>query len=314
MRSTPKAASKKLPALTATSLKSLIKAGTQEETPERRFTVTPAIAKLILEQHNPKNRSINEPHLASLVRDIRNGNWVESTGTMISFARNGQLIDGQHRLGAIVRTGTPLRLSLKFGLDEAAQRVIDTGRKRTYSDFIAMTEGLDAKYKTERASVTRLLYGFLRDQSRPHVYTNNNKPTQSDLYEVAVEFNDDISGAVSTTLGPGQIHKIIIGSYAAFIYILTSHSVHGDRAKEFIELLATGANMEADDPIMVVRNRLMTRDEFRSQKTKDRTIGLVIKGWNHWIRGDKVSSKMHNPDSLPPVAGLTQLGSHKLYG
>lgn len=316
MSTTPSATKRKVrkaPTLSTAGLRTLIKTGAREETLEQRFVITPAVAKHILEKHNQSNRSLNENHISSLVRDIKNGHWIEGTGTMVSFAQNGQLIDGQHRLGAIVKSKTPLRLSLKFGLDESAQRVIDTGRKRTYSDFIAMTEGLDAKYKTERASVTRMLYGFLHDQAHPHSFTNNNKPTQSDLYEVAVQFNDAITEAVTSTLGPGHVQKVVVGSYAAFVAVLANASDYSIHTSRFFELLGTGANLDADDPIMVVRNRLLTRDEFRNQKTKDRTIGLLIKCWNLWIQDEKTTNKMHNPDSLPKMVGLTKLGKHRLY-
>lgn len=308
-----RAAGSKAPSLSARSLNANLKAGEQGELQEQRFLITPIIAKHILDKHNHANRSLNETHLSSLVRDIKRGHWIGSTGTMVSFAQNGQLIDGQHRLAAIVKSRTPLPLSLKFGLDVAAQRVIDTGRKRTYSDFIAMTEGLDAKYKTERAAVTRLVYGFLHDQTNPHLYANNNKPTQSDLYDVAAEFNHDISEAVSTTLGPGLVQKVVIGSFAAFVAVLAKHSDYSEHVKDFFHLLGTGANLEADDPIMVVRNRLMMRSEFRDQKDKDRTIGLLIKAWNMWIEGKPASPKMHTPDALVPMVGLARMGKHKLY-
>jgi hypothetical protein len=299
--------------MSATSFKTLLKAGEKGETPERRVLCTSELASHILTNYNTANRSLNDAHLQSIVRDIKNGNWIDGTGTMVSFSKSGELIDGQHRLAAIAKAKKPLPLSFKFGLDEAAKRVIDTGRKRTYADLIAMTEGLDAKYKTERASVTRLLFGFLHDQERPHVYTNNNKPTQSDLFGVSEEFGDAVAEAVSTTMGPGHVQRVVIGSYAAFVFLLAKHSEHGDRAEEFFHLLGSGANMDADNPIMVVRNRLLTRDEFRSQKTKDRTIGLLVKAWNLWVNGEKVSSKMHSPDHVLPVAGLQKLGKRKLY-
>lgn len=315
MSTTPAALKRqdKTPTLSQQAFKTFLKAGERGPLTEQKFLVTPSIAKKILDKHNGQNRTINSDHLSSLVRDIKRGHWIDDTGTMISFGTHGQLIDGQHRLSAIVKSGEALKLSFKFGLDAAAQRVIDTGRKRTFSDYIAMTEGLDAKYKTERASVTRLLYGFLHDQERPHIYTNNNKPTQSDLYDVAVEFGEDITEGVQTVLGPGLVQKVVIGSYAAFVYVLAKHSDYSEYADEFFQLLGTGANLEADSPIIVVRNRLMTRYEFRDQKTKDRTIGLLIKAWNMWINGDTASVKMHNPEALVRMVGLTKMGKNKLY-
>lgn len=304
----------KVPNLSQTGLRNLLKTGEKGETIEQQYVVTPTVANFILSKLNGTNRTLNDTHLASIVRDIKAGNWVEGTGSMVSFAKNGELVDGQHRLGAIVRSKTPLRLSFKFGISEDAKRVIDTGRKRTFADFITMTEGHDAKYKTERASVTRLVYGFLHDQHHPHGYTNNIvKPTQSDLYTIAEEFHEDIADAVQKALGPGHVQKVTVGSYAAFVYLLAAASDYGDYAQEFMGHLSTGANMEANNPIMVARNRLLTRDEYRSAKNKDRTIGLLVKTWNLWIRDKTVSAKMHSPDEVPKVIGLDKLGRHKLY-
>ena len=304
---------KQPPTLTASTLKSNLKSSSSRELLEQRFTVPPIMAKHILDNHNHRNRTLNEHHLSSLVRDIRKGNWIDGTGSMISFSKDGSLIDGQHRLAAIVAAKKPLKLSVKFGLEEAAQRVIDTGRKRTYSDFIAMSEGLDAPYKAERASVTRMLFGFLNDQDTPCLFAKHHKPTQSDLIDVAREFSTDIAKSVSLVCGPGLVPKVVIGSHAALVAVLIRHSDYSAYAPEFFDLLGSGANLDSDDPIMIVRNRFMTKPEFRSSHMKDASIGLLIKCWNHWINGDQVSNKMHSPDKLVPMVGLTKLGTHKLY-
>lgn len=304
---------KQAPSLTATTLKSNLKSSASRELLEQRFTISPIMAKHILDKHNKRNRTLNEHHMSSIARDIKNGNWIDGTGSMISFAKDGSLMDGQHRLAAIVSAKRPLKLSVKFGLEKEAQRVIDTGRKRTYSDFIAMSEGMDSPYKAERASVTRMLFGFLNDPHTPCQYAKHHKPTQSDLIDVAKEFREDIAKAVSLVCAPGLVTKITVGSHAAFAAVLMRHSEYSEYIEEFFDLLGTGANLDADDPIMVIRNRFMIRPDLRTATMKDASIGLLLKGWNHWINGDAVSNKMHSPDKLVQVVGLSKMGTHDVY-
>lgn len=310
---TARYAPKKAPVLTVTALKELIKLGQKGELLEQQFMVPPTVAKKILDGLNASNRSLNDVHSKSLSRDINNKNWIESTGAMVTFDAAGRLLDGQHRLNAISFSDVPLRLSLKFGLPEEAKKVIDTGRKRTQIDYIRMVEGQEAKYKAERSSVARLIYGFLKDPEHPYNYASNYKPTQSDLIAISDEFGQGILDAVQSVYAPGHMGRIVIQSYPAFLGFLASYTPHADKVPQFFELLASGANMGADHPIMVCRNRLLTRDEFRVQKNKERTLGLLIRTWNLWVRGEKTSNKMHTPDALVRMEGLTTIGKHKIY-
>lgn len=305
-------ASKTVPQLSLSTLKDLLKAGEKGELMEQQFEVPPSTAQKILDGLNSSNRSINETHTRSLVRDINNDNWVAANGSMVSFDRNGKLLDGQHRLSAIVQSNQPLRLSIKFGMPENAKKVIDTGRKRTQQDYIRMTEGADAKYKAERASVARLIYGFIHDQERPASYCNNNKPTQSDLSAILEEY-PDIMECVSSVYATGHVGKIVIQSYPAFVAFLANRTPNADKVPQFLDLLTSGANMPATHPIHVVRNRLLTREEFRYQRNKERTIGLLIRAWNMFVKGEMTSNKMHTPDALIPMDGLTHIGNHPLY-
>jgi hypothetical protein len=309
----PRYASKATPKLTQTALKTFLKMGEKGETLEQQYTVTPEIARFILEKLNPANRTINAAHVASLIRDINNKNWVASNGSMVSFDREGNLIDGQHRLTALAASSQPLRLSFKFGMPTESKKVIDTGRKRTYGDLLSMEEGKSAKYKFERSSVVRLIYGYMHDQNRPHGYTINNKPTQSDLAAVHETFRETLDDSVKAACSGSHVWRIVIPSYVAFVHFLAKQTKHADKADEFLDLLAHGANMDKDHPIMVVRNRLMNRDEFRSQKNKDRTLGLLVKAFNHFVKGDKVSNKMHTPEHMVRMDGLTKLGDVAIY-
>lgn len=67
---------------------------------EDNYEVSPSQAKKWLEQ-NKANRSVNKAKVKQMARDIKEGHW-DSTHQGIAIASDGTLIDGQHRLLAIV--------------------------------------------------------------------------------------------------------------------------------------------------------------------------------------------------------------------
>lgn len=70
--------------------------------------VTPQLAQSWLND-NAHNRTINEERITVLCRKIEAGEWNEK-GNPIEVTDTGHLINGQHRLTAIVRTSTAVRM------------------------------------------------------------------------------------------------------------------------------------------------------------------------------------------------------------
>ena len=65
--------------------------------------VTPQLAKSWIDE-NQSNRSVSETHVQKLASYMESGLWQPSHNG-IAFAENGALIDGMHRLHAIIRSG-----------------------------------------------------------------------------------------------------------------------------------------------------------------------------------------------------------------
>lgn len=53
---------------------------------------------------NSNNRNLRGQVIASYARDMKSGAWVLN-GETVKIASNGQLLDGQHRLNAVVESG-----------------------------------------------------------------------------------------------------------------------------------------------------------------------------------------------------------------
>jgi hypothetical protein len=92
----------------------------------------------ILEEKAP-NRDVNQGHVQTLVRKILNGEWVE-THQGVAFDVNGKLIDGQHRLWAVVESDKAVRMRVTYNVPAEAMPVIDDGKIRSLLD-VARLDG-----------------------------------------------------------------------------------------------------------------------------------------------------------------------------
>jgi len=78
-------------------------------------TITPQWADDVLKNKNPRNRKLNERTVAAIVRDIEN-NAFALTHQGIAFDDEGNLIDGQHRLTAVVKANKQVIMLVCTGI------------------------------------------------------------------------------------------------------------------------------------------------------------------------------------------------------
>lgn len=97
------------------------------------INVDPQMAAEWLKKNIPNNRSISKAKEYDF--DMRMGNWL-TTHQGIAFDTNGNLIDGQNRLTAIVSSGITIEMLVVFDCDPKSLEVLDTGRKRTLGDTL----------------------------------------------------------------------------------------------------------------------------------------------------------------------------------
>jgi hypothetical protein len=102
------------------------------------MTITPAMAKKWLETCNNANRPKRGWWFEAIAAAMLRGEWI-ATHQGIAFSKNGNLIDGQHRLSAIVKTGISIEMLVVTGVDDAAFGVIDCGIKRSTSDLTGLS-------------------------------------------------------------------------------------------------------------------------------------------------------------------------------
>lgn len=97
-------------------------------------TITPDTARIYLKLNN-NNRPLRKTHIRELASDMMQGNW-QVTHQSIAFDITGRLIDGQHRLYAIIEAGIPIQISVTRGCSASSFSIIDRGSNRSKSDIL----------------------------------------------------------------------------------------------------------------------------------------------------------------------------------
>ena len=98
--------------------------------------VSPEIAKKWLEK-NTLNRPIRTGKVKDIANDIINGRWL-TTHQGIALAADGRVVDGQHRLKAIERSGKTVSIWVTFNADPETFAKIDNGTLRTEGDILSI--------------------------------------------------------------------------------------------------------------------------------------------------------------------------------
>ena len=101
----------------------------------KQLLITPQIASDIL-RSNKSNRKIRPYWVAELARQMSGGFWREDTTETIKISASGNLIDGQHRLMALISANVSLNFLVASELDQEIYAFIDQGFKRSAGDVL----------------------------------------------------------------------------------------------------------------------------------------------------------------------------------
>lgn len=98
------------------------------------INITPGLAKEWLVA-NIGNRPIRNGHVHTLGEEMTAGQW-KTTHQGIAFSQSGRLLDGQHRLAAIIATGWPCEMMVFVNLPDDIFGALDRGKRRTHADLL----------------------------------------------------------------------------------------------------------------------------------------------------------------------------------
>lgn len=262
--------------------------------------MTPKWASQILE-HNTHNRSARPTMVRRIARDIACGRW-QLTPQTVSIASNGKLLDGQHRLMAVVQAGEPVPMMLATDCPFECFTAIDTGQSRSPGDILKI-EGV-SNY-THVASIIRLVHLY---NTFPHGVWQGNAAVVS-KQEILETYRADADAWDSVTQLAMGFHRapcVQVSAIGAFLYLYQSNAAPSADdewlSRDYLKLYSTGEMLSAGNPILALRNWQAVQWKIAQVKKPQTQLACHIKAYRYWR--DEVQLKIFKQSQVPPMPRL----------
>ena len=232
--------------------------------------VTPELAAEWLKE-NINNRKIRLDHVKKIAADIKAGKWI-LTGDAIRFS-DSRLIDGQHRLLAIVQSGTTVETVVMFGVPDSAFDRIDQNKTRSASDIL-ISHGISNP--TECASVYKMVKAYEKGGASLTLQKHD-APSHSDVVENLKEHHRDAAKFGKQNRINGALPPSIIGTSWFICSSLDSYA-----ATEFWSTVGTGQRSEilVTNNALQLRDRLLTHAAASKRMLKEHIFTWCVRAWN----------------------------------
>lgn len=216
----------------------------------------------------------------------------------IAISNCGELLDGQHRLLAIVNTGIATKLMVTTGLPKETFTVIDTGSKRKASDVLSINGSTNA---TSTAGAIRL---YILYTQAPHVVWTGKLPVRlATTTAIHEQFNLDQKAWIEMTSIASKhalAGVIIPGAMSCLIYLAFRHYHYSiSFIESFASQLKMGNNLFVGHPLLAYRNK-MIRDVKPSAQAR---LADYIKLFNAYATGQPL--KIFKSQPFPTMPSLT---------
>ena len=280
----------------------------------KEMVVTPGLASQWLERKS-KNRRVSGEHVKKLANEMVCGRW-ELNGVPIIFDLEGKLIDGQHRLEAVVMSGVDIMSVVVFGVESyrAFETIDILCRARNVPQLYEMEGGKNANTKTAIARKL-LLWDLTTDKSNYDLYKRRNGIAPVDVLDYIRVHEREITHMYDAVSGSKVSLKSGAGS-ALMAALIICNRKDKLATLRFIDELTTGANLTENSPVLHLRDRLWFRPErSRTAKWDTEVMALTIKAWNYFVEGRTMKilrwrQDGDRPEFFPvPVGGKSCLKS-----
>jgi hypothetical protein len=229
--------------------------------------VTPAQAAQWLEVNLGPNRKLNPRHVRKLATDMVNGDWRQN-GESVKFDRHGHLVDGQHRLAAIVAANMNVGMLIVEGLEPDAMRTIDTGRARSFGDVLEIRKETNSR---RLAAAVNAIWRYESGQ----MAGGGRYVSHAQMDHVLGE-HPFVRDAVREVMKVRWLQpEAVIGA----VYTL-AHERNPKVAEAWMYDLQYGINLEEDNPAYLLRERIRSLETHRERMQPTYAAALTIKSWN----------------------------------
>ncbi len=245
------------------------------------MTITPDMAKLFLRK-NSDNRQLMIRTIQVYADAMLRGEWLFSPDA-ICFDTEGVLMNGQHRLNAVIRADVPQEFLVVTGAPHESFKIMDIGRKRKLADVLHI-KGLS--YTTNTAAALVILYHWVNSNFKG-VDNAGNRPSSTQILTLLDDYEEIVEYAKIFYSLQWKNQILIPATGTACLYILAQRDK--DYALEFFNKLYSGANLNENSPILALRNQQMALRMNRVRQTKREQLVSIFKCWNAFVKVETMS-------------------------
>lgn len=230
------------------------------------------------------NRSWVAARVDALCQQMLDGKWFFNHQG-IAFDTTGNLIDGQHRLRAIVKAGETqpdiqVPMVVWWDLPVESNLGIDRNMRRIGGDYLTMA-GFSAGGRLSKTCSLLDLYGNADFEAKisPSYWSQTRDPET--ILRVAAEW-PDLQEA--SRIG-GRLAMILVPSGAAAAW-LVARKAHPDAdMDDFLHGVQYGAMLGLKDPRMALRTWGLNRREKKKKGDAWESMGVFLKTFSAWRNG-----------------------------
>lgn len=267
-------------------------------------TISPAKAVEMLAS-NTMNRPLSKPTVRAFAEAMVRGEWMV-THQGIAFDVHGVLVDGQHRLAAIIEADRPVDMTVFTEVGEGTFDVLDTGKRRNAADVLAM-EG--EKSSTMLAAMVRTVWLF---DNRPDLNWSGGSAgvTNHQIVQTLAQhpnLREFLSLGEQIAAATGMIKS----AAGAASYLVTNANKRADLAPWY-EGIIEGSGLDKGDPrlafrrVMFAHSRKQAGQVLRRRDTREH-VALYIKAFNAWATGERPlpALRFAAREAMPAIARLS---------
>lgn len=246
-------------------------------------TIGPEEAAEILATRNKRNRALSAKTVNEYGRQMTAGTF-PFIADPIRFDRDGNLIDGQHRLAAVVGSGQPQMFVIVRNLDPETQKYIDSGRKRSAADQLRI-EGMSSP--SVAASIGRFVMHW-QAGDLPGFNIKFSTAEVVDFVESHLHWIEAGSAHAKGLYRAARASQAISGA----TYFMAREVADAETADTFFNLLTSGAGLDTGSPILLLRNKLiyLSSGGNRGKKAERPELAyFYVRAWNGWRRNEELT-------------------------
>lgn len=268
-----------------------------EHPPEnsRVFKISPAFAGELLRDFNKGNRPRKPRDIQRYADAMAADLWL-LTGDTLKFSDAGKLRDGQNRLMACVRAGTPFRSHVIFGIADAAFDRLDQGRNRNGADVLAI-----AGFVQTTALAGAIRWAHLIESGRGDKRDTYSPPQLLRLLQERYE--PVLPSFVNQGRAIYQVTTQPAGLVTALLYLFDR--ADSAKAAEFAGAWQSGKYGGKFKPIGLMQAKIARLHAQSSGRVHDVIrAALIIRAWNLFVagkRGTALAMEYTTADPFPTI-------------